>query len=396
MPHSFFQGALRATVALALLALGLPAVATPQQDDDLLFETQFDRPLTGWHLEPASSFVIIDSGDPEHGRVLELRPQTARTHALLPDSEDWGRYRIEGDVSFPTDEHNYLGFIYNLTRRDSGRIDLGSVYIKGNGSYIRANPRYDWNPLRMLYEEYRTPLTGEDSIVIGKWQRFAAEVVGNTFHLYVGDLEIPKITFDLYPETTGAAGFKPRVVGGPVWLDNLRATRISALSYRGPRQPDGIEYRPETLLTDWQVAGPFTKTQPQIENSVADPGAPQDPAPTWRDFPTDARGALISARVVDFLGPDSVAYFRTEVTTLSPSFFEISAIDDTAVWVDGQFRGYRSAQRFAWHDFGSNPEHAGRARLEIEPGQHTILVRVRGGRYAAGGFFARLAEDPSR
>lgn len=368
-------------------------------EDEVLFETSFEGPLEGWRLEPPEAFPVVESGDGEHRGVLEMRPHGAQTHALLPGSEQWQSYRIEGEVLFPpasegSSPHNYLGFIYHLQEREGGRIDLGSVYIKGNGSYIRANPRRDWNPARMLYEEYRTALTGDDAIVIGEWQRFAVEVDGSDFHLYVGDLDVPKVTFDLYEGTNGAAGFKPRVVGGPVWLDNLRVTRIPALRYQGPRRPEGIDYHPERLVTDWEVLGPLSRAYPEVEN---DPAADHTLVEggrelSWRPFETDIRGAVVTARVVDFVGPDAVAYFRTRVTTPTRAHFEISSIDDTAIWVDERFVGYGYAARFAWHDFGDNPEHATDDRVTLEPGTHTVTIRVRGGRYAAGGFFARVVK----
>ena len=360
---------------------------------DLLFEEDFEGPLDRWRLSDPASFSLVDSGDAERGQALEMRSLGATTHALIEGSETWGRYRLEGEVLFPTDEHNYLGFIYNLTEREDGRRDLGSLYIKGNGSYIRANPRRDWNPGRMLYEEYRTPLTGCDAIVIGEWQRFALEVDGSTAHLYVGDPELPKVTFDLFEGDRGAAGFKPRVGRAPVRIDNLRAFAIERLTYQGEERPPGIDHDPGSLITDWEVLGPLSRVHAEIEadsggiERVVDRGREV----RWRPFATDRRGAVVTARVVDFLHADPVAYFRTRLTVSEPSYFELSSIDDTAIWVDDEFRGYGYADTFAWHDFGTNPDHATRDRVALDPGERVVTIRVRGGRYAAGGFFARLA-----
>jgi hypothetical protein len=218
-------------LSLMFALWALPAVATER-----LFEDDFETGLSGWEVSDPAAITIVDSEDPDHGKVLRLAPAGARLHALIRGSEEWGAYRVEGEVLFPTDEHNYLGLIYHF-REGGRRVDLGSLYIKGNGSYIRVNPRRDWNPARMLYEEYRTALTGQDAIVIGEWQRFAAEVAGPVCHLYVGDLTTPKVTFGLYEADSGRLGFKPRVVGGPVWLDNVRVTGIGRLSYSGPRLP---------------------------------------------------------------------------------------------------------------------------------------------------------------
>ena len=85
----------------------------------------------------------------------------------------------------------------------------------------------------MLYEEYRVELTGDAEIRVGEWQRFAAEIVGNTCHFYVADMKTPKLTFDHYEHDFGLVGFKPRVVGGDVWLDNVRAdSMLSSPSHR--------------------------------------------------------------------------------------------------------------------------------------------------------------------
>ncbi len=61
------------------------------------------------------------------------------------------------------------------------------------------------------------------------------------------------------------------------------------------------------------------------------------------------------------------------------------------IWVNGAFSGFLPRQDYAWFDFWKNPEHQGwRLRIDLEPGENQILIRVRGGEYASGGFFARL------
>jgi hypothetical protein len=54
----------------------------------------------------------------------------------------------------------------------------------------------------------------------------------------------------------GEVGFKPRVVGTPVWIDNISARSIEAFSYQGPPRPLGVHYAPESMVTDWQVLVP--------------------------------------------------------------------------------------------------------------------------------------------
>ncbi|MFQ5527875.1 MAG: hypothetical protein ACE5GX_16655 [Thermoanaerobaculia bacterium] len=360
------------------------------------FATGFEEGLEDWDFESSEGFTVVESGDPTHGKVLQMRPSGPRTHALFPGSDTWGSYRLEGDVLFPTNEHSYLGFIYNFVRSESGREDLGSIYIKGNGSYVRANPRRDWNPGRSLYEEFRTPLENGDAIVVGQWQHFALEVSGPEAHLYVGDVSTPKVTFDLYEGSEGLAGLKPRGVGGPVWVDNLSAVPLEQPSYRGPRLPRNLAYRPEQLVTEWEVLGPLTQADRMLEVAPTKVVLVEEAGRSfrWRPFHTDARGAIITSRVVDFIGPATVAYFRTRITSDSPVAFELSSADDTAVWVDDRFAGYGYAQRFAWYDFGWNREHYSNDRIRIPAGSHVVTIRVRGGRYAAGGFFARLAPLP--
>jgi hypothetical protein len=377
---------------VAAAAAGEVASARP---GELLFSDDFEEGAAGWEISNRDTITVIDSGDAAHGSVLRLAPADAQIGALIRGSERWPAYRIEADVLFPDDRNNYLGLIYHYVASEQ-RTDMGSIYIKGNGSYIRVNPRRDWNPARMLYEEYRTALTGADAIVIGEWQHFAAEVIGNVCHFYVGDMTVPKVTFDHYEGTTGRVGFKPRVVGGPVWLDNVRVVAIDGPSYTGPPRPVGMDHRPDELVTDWHVLGPLTRISVPVERAA-------DPVPVKVDgdgvergfepFATDGRGAVVSGRVVEFLGSATVAYFATRIVVPQGvrAELQLSTIDDLALWNNGVFQGYVYRDTFAWHDVGRNPDHPPTDSLPLEPGVNNVLVRVRGGGYAAGGFFARLA-----
>lgn len=370
------------------------ATPCPGQQTGVLFFDDFESDLAGWAISDPQAIRILDTRDPAHRNVLLLSPAHAKLHALIRGSESWPGYRIEGEVLFPEDVHNYLGFIYNYAQRGD-RVDLGSIYIKGNGSYIRVNPRRDWNPSRMLYEEYRTPLAGRDTIRIGEWQSFAVEVVDRVCHFYVGDMAVPKVTFDLYEHAGGQAGFKPRVVGGSTWLDNVKATAIGGLTYQGPRQPPGIEHRPDQLVTSWRVLGPLAGSDSGLEQA-ADPGTRTviegDIEHEWNDFEADPRGAVVTGRVTDFLGDRTVAYFLAtiEIPEGETGRFEFSSIDHLALWVNGRFEGYSYRDRLAWHDFGRNPEHPPTDALRLREGMNRILIRVRGGVYASGGFFARV------
>jgi hypothetical protein len=364
----------------------------------VLFTDSFEGDLSKWIVYGPEAITIVDSGDPTHGGVLQMTPAGEGVLALMEGSEAWSGYRIEGEFLFPERVHNYLGLVYNYTD-PGGRVDFGSLYLKGNGSYIRVNPRRDWNPGRTLYEELRTPLAGADSVLIGEWGRFTAEVIGTVCHFYVGDLTTPKITFELPDLDSGPAGLKPRVVGGAVWVDNVRVEDLDGFSYQGPSLPRDVDYRPDLLVTDWEVLGPLPRAVEALEfasppyESVTLAGEGEY---SWRNFQIDRRGGVLTGRVVDFHGPNTVAYFRTDLTVPEgvEARLELSSVDDLALWRNGAFQGYRYAEDLAWHDFGRNPDHPVTGwSLPLLPGMNHILIRVRGGRYASGGFFARLVDE---
>lgn len=396
-------------VLLAAAALSAGAMATASE---LEFADDFEGDLSGWELVGAEHISIADSGSPEHGRVLVLEPGGS-VFALVRGSEGWGPIRFELDVLFPDDADNYLGVIYNY--RESGtpehpRTDFGSLYIKGNGSYIRANPWRDGNVSRLLYEEYKTRLEGDDAIEIGSWQRVAAEIDGRECHLYVGDMSTPKITFDLYEGDSGRVGVNPRVAGWPVWVDNVGVTSIDTLSYEGPPIPE-IPYEPDSLITEWEVLGPFAQPIREVERA-SDPSVTRigdSPELEWRPFGTDRRGAVVTGRITEYDGSRPVAYFRTIVESDSDreAVLRLSTTDEITMWVNEDFYGftYRNGYVFgdrdwnAWWDFDSNPEHAAaRERIRLREGRNQILLRVRNGQFASGGFFAALAgaDEPAR
>jgi hypothetical protein len=356
-----------------------------------VFADDFEGGLNGWTFPKGIGHELVSSGDPTRGTVLSLQTHNRLVVALMPGSEQWGDVRIEGDVLFPEDVHNYLGFVYRY--EDSGeRTDFGSVYIKGNGSYIRANPHQDMNVARVLYEEVRTPLTGEAAIEIGTWQHFALEVVGNEAHLYVGDMERPQITLAFYDGDRGAFGFKPRNPGGAVWIDAVRVTRIDGFTYRGRPIPD-IAYDPEGLVTQWHALGPLTRFYAEVETEAFDPDlAIEDGDRTagWRPFEADVRGAVLTGKVTQYEGPRRIAYFHATVHSESErdAPFQLSSVDDLALWINGRFVGFLSRSSLAWWDFRTSEEHRGRqGSIRLGKGENHILVRVVGGTYATGGFF---------
>ena len=155
------------------------------------------------------------------------------------------------------------------------------------------NPWRDANASRLLYEEYKTPLKDSEAIRINSWHRFKVEVMGTVCHFYVNDMNTPKIVFDLLELTSGMIGFKPRIVGTEVWIDNIKVSSIDKLSYHGEKIP-AIAYQPEMLLTNWQVLGPFSKPNESIEHLTT--------VANWKPFNTDARGAVITARITEYRG----------------------------------------------------------------------------------------------
>ena len=381
------------TTVLALVAASsaFEPVAVSAQT---LFEEDFEAGLNAWYFPHGHGHSLVESGDPDRGTVMALETVDRPVIALVRGSENWGDVRIEGEVLFPEDVHNYLGFVYRYDDA-GGRSDFGSLYIKGNSSYIRVNPHHDLNVGRTLYEEYRTPLRGDAAITISEWQRFALEVVGGEAHLYVGDMTRPQVTFPLYEGTTGGFGFKPRNPGGAVWIDGLRAERIDGFGYQGPAIPD-LDYQPEQLVTEWDVLGPLTGFQPEVETEDFDDSLTiRDGGETlrWEAFDTDLRGAVLTGKVVDYEGDRRVAYFHATVTSDGEGMarLDLSTVDNLAMWLNGEFVGFRSRTNTAWWDMLSNPEHDARwGSVALEDGENHILIRVVGGTYATGGFFIAL------
>lgn len=370
------------TLAALALQWGLAGSLAGQ----VRFQDHFDGDLSGWMVSGAHAIEIVETRDPAHGRALELRPDGWDVYVLVRGSERWGGLRIEGQMTFPDEGHSYLGVLYNFGRRGS-RADFGNLYIKGNGSYIRVNPHRDGNVGRTLYEEYRTPLTGESAVRVGEWQSFRMEIVGGEAHLYVGESTAPRITFPGLELTSGSIGFQPRCCGSRVWIDDITVSSIEGFEYVGPALPNGDIYEPEALLTDWQVIGPLAASDKAIERSRDGNDHP------WRPFPADPRGAVITGSVTDYEGDRTLAYFRTTVRSdgAEERVLSVSSVDHMQIWVNGAFTGYHPRQDYAWFDFWKNPEHQGwRLKIDLEPGENQILIRVRGGEYASGGFFARL------
>jgi hypothetical protein len=376
-----------ASLTAAVLAIACAASGSAANNrGHVLFSDDFERALDGWTLIGRRFVLTEPTIDPHHGRVLALEPG-GDVLALIRGSERWGAVRLDADVLFPTSDDSYLGVVYNFSERERRR-DFGVIYIKGNDSYLQANPHRDSNPGRLLYPEHHVELAGDAAIQIGRWQRLTMEVRGRTAHFYVSGGRVPQLTFSHFEREAGAVGLKPRVVGAPVWIDNVVVTRIAEPSYSGEPRP-ARAYAPEKLLTTWEVFGPLDRN----DDAAVDGSSPS--RANWRPFSTDARGAVVTASVVDYHGPKSAAYFRTtwSAERAGSAFLQISTVDDLALWVNGRFHGFVPRKGPAWFDFWSNPAHAGqRIPVELKAGANQFVVRVRGGVYASGGFFARVEQ----
>ncbi|HSE40354.1 MAG TPA: hypothetical protein VLH08_06265, partial [Acidobacteriota bacterium] len=323
-----------------------------------LFVESFEGRLEAWELVGAESIQTVDSGTADHGNVMQLN-SNGEVYALIKNSAKWGAVRIEGEVFFPDDEDNYLGLIYNYS--DGTRRDFGSIYIKGNESYLAVNPWRDGNASRLLYPEYKIDLSGAEAIRTKTWHKFKAEIVKNICHFYVNDNSTPKITFDLFEHSGGMVGFKPRIVGSSVWIDNIRVTSIESLNYKGEKIPN-FTHQPEVLLKDWQYAGPFSKPNEPIEKTIN--------YTQWKQFNVDERGAVITGRVTEYRGERTVAYFRTLIQSDQQRdvILHITTADELALFLNNRFisfiyrDGYVSGNNDwnVWFDFWKNPQHAGR------------------------------------
>ncbi len=363
------------------------------------FTDDFESDISNWEVNDMQSVRIVDSGD-SHGKVLSLIPN-GNVIVLIKESDQWGAIKVEGEMNFPDNVHNYLGFIFNYNRR-ARREDFGVLYLKGNSSYIRANPFRDGNVSRLLYEEFRTNLRDENRIQIGKWHKFKMEVEAEVCHLYIDDMKIPKITFDLFEFKSGKVGFQPRPTGGEVRIDNIKVSSIKSLSYKGVPIPNP-DYKPDELLSSWEVMGPFKRPRKEIENHFPKElgqGIEIDgKIRTWEPFFGDKRGAIVTGKVTEFEGENSVAYFRIPIQVKESTQFTIhfSTIDELTLYLNGRILrrvyrdGYVSRENDwnAWYDFWENPEHAGRKiSVNVKEGLNFLVVKVRNGQFASGGFFA--------
>ena len=132
-------------LAARLLIASLVLYATPALADEgpLLFEDDFESGLGHWIVSDPEYVEVVDSPDGAPGRVLKLTPEGSLllavvrrlrslppaepVFALIPGSDQWSAYRLEGRLYFPEANDSYLGVIYHY-REAEGRADFGSIY----------------------------------------------------------------------------------------------------------------------------------------------------------------------------------------------------------------------------------------------------------------------------
>ena len=372
----------------------------------------FENGLNNWEffnkktMEPISDENFwVNSEDDEHGMVLSLPPGQLIT--LIKGSEKWSNYKIEGDVYFPKTEASLMGLIYNLniiprpkTNDELTRVEFGSVYIKCGGSYIRVNPHYDGTAGRALYDEYKTPLTGEAAVSVGEWKHFKYEIVGGACHLYVDDMEKPKVTFNGYHFISGRVGFRPRSAGSECWIDNIEINSINGLTFKSQVNSNINERNKSKLITDWMAIGPFKNRVKEIEEASTFQNriyTVTDYKYKFDDFHTDNRGCVISGRICDFNPPDrKLAYFSTQINsdTNKAATFRFSSRSDLMIFVNGKLVGNIEKVDHIWSDFWCEDRHKPTdIEVQLKAQVNFITILVNGGKYPGCGFFLYVQDD---
>lgn len=357
-----------------------------------LFHDDFEADSGQWEYQEPGIAEIVKTEDLTHGSVLKLTPNRTAECVLIKDSDKWESIVIKGKALFPSDQHDYLGLVYNYHEAD--RIDFGCIYIKGKGSYIRVNPHRDGNASRALYEEYKTALTGNAEIKVNQWFSFKAEIIGSECHFYVTDMEKPKVVFKYFEFPKGKIGFKPRLVGGEVWLDNISVDQIEDFSYSIATGLNKIPYRQDLMINDWKALGPFNKRIAEVEKSKENvPIVIDGQAYNWSDFATDARGCLLAGKLCRYSTNEKTAYFSTDIDSEKNTQTEIqfSSLNNLHIWVNSKYVGVIEAQKHAWFDSFQKPEHAGNSLpILLRKGTNRILVLVEGGNYSGDGFYSHM------
>ena len=361
-----------------------------------LFCDDFEGDLSQWIYSEDSIAQLHETEDPDHKTVLKLIPSRNSHCLLMKGSDAWMGFVMEGEILFPTNEHNYFGLVYGYQDHRE-RIDFGCIYIKGNGSYIRVNPHLDGNATRTLYEEFKTSLDGDETIHQNVWIPFTAEIIGSEVHLYVGKVARPQMIFRNYEHSGGLVGMKPRFAGGECWVDQISVKALEAFSYQASSLELGANNEVDDFVTSWQSLGPFEQRVSDVETSQSgDLIVYGENTFRWEPFYSDHRGCVLAGKVCRYTTREKYAYFSTEIPAQiqRTGRLEFSSVNNLHVWVNSVYAGSIGKQQYAWYDFLNNSEHNGKGLdVVFEEGTNKILVLVEGGQYGGDGFYMHVEKE---
>jgi hypothetical protein len=362
-----------------------------QVSKNILVNDTFENGLANWETSNPSKFFLSKLSDAGHNGIVRLVPGGHNTYMLLKNSDKYNGLSIEGDVLFPDTLNSYFGVIYNYSIRDT-RNDYGCIYIKGNDNYLWANPHRNGNVSRELYNDYKIPIGEEDRIVIGQWKHFKVEVIDSIAHFYIGNMNVPKMTFPFYEFKGGKIGFEPRVDGSEVWLDNVMVKEINHFNYTGKPLPD-IQYPTDAHLLKWEAVGPFIDDIKGLEKIFREslPDTIQ-----WKPFMRDERGCVVTGKVTAWANYRRIAYFKytfhsDEERTAT---LYISSVNPLILWSGGK-ESLVKAEQSAWYDVGMNERHTKQSVfINLKKGTNVIYIKTTGqgvfDGYSGDGFFYRL------
>lgn len=375
-------------ITITLFFLFNTAIAFSQN----LFYESFENGLINWQYTDSNIVQLFETQDTLHNTILKLIPNRTSDCLLIKNSDQWDSVMIEGEVLFPTNQHNYLGLVYNYQKRE--RKDFGCIYIKGNGSYVRVNPHRDGNASRALYEEYKTKLKEDRAIIINKWIPFKAEIIGSEIHFYVKNMSEPVVVFNDLEFSNGMIGFKPRFAGAECWLDNIKVRKIVEFSNSDKYSCKSHVYEKENMLYNWHAIGPFNKRLNEIETANSENSVILDKNNyNWFKFDTDARGCIVAGKICRYTTNEKFAYFSTTISydKATKANLMFSTLNNLHVWVNSEYLGMVDKQKYAWYDFDTNMDHNGRSIPVIfKKGTNRILILVEGANYSGDGFYSKI------
>jgi hypothetical protein len=340
---------------------------------EILFEDRFDgRSADRWPIPPIQ---LID--DPEHGKVLHLKPGDPNAGHWLGWAGDdtWRSYRLEMEVLPVGEGSGFLGFDFHVQGDESGCCNVhfpafpegGERRFEGCGRYDDGNTSWKLGPLSQ-----RTA-----PAVKGEWLRLCLDAGDTVANLYVGDDAQP--VFTMYDLPFASGGIRLWRYYASALFRNLRVTASRDV---------------EPILDDtWgSVAGPgvirdwsMSRMLPQGFGSDDPVAAARTEDMGWRDVAGDRRG------VVNVVAVDPGEYCRKGVvfaratvgsTAEAARQFTLTYTDQLSMWLNGTsvFVG----ERRGWYDPGrSDADGWGRllpdqfrVKLPLVSGKNEVLVRL--------------------